>query len=212
MTSAVLWLANFGIDIKCFEIKPFSDKDNLYLQIQQIIPVKDAQEYTNRINDKNKEVAQTERINTETMQKYVEFWKYFIRQCKESNPTLEINNSPSKRSYSHFPSKIKSTGFALHVLNKKCRVDLYINNHSNEIYDLLNSKKAELESESKLKFTWNKYEDKNQSKISVAPNDLDFHDKTQWKDIANYFIETVEKFQTALVLFKNEIEDIVKLT
>ncbi len=206
VTSAVLWLTNFGIDIKCFEIKPFSDNDNLYIQIQQIIPVKDAEEYTNRINNKNKEDAQYERLNNETKLKYIEFWKYFLQHCEKKLPNFEISNSPSNRSYSHFPSSIKYTGFALHVLNNNCRVDLYINSHSNEIYELLYSKKDELESESGLKFTWHKYEDKIQSKISVIPSELDFHNKDNWDNISNYFVVTIKNFQKALSLFKKEIE------
>jgi hypothetical protein len=45
VTSTVLWLLNFKIRIQCFKVTPFSMGDNMFLNVEQIIPTKDAEEF-----------------------------------------------------------------------------------------------------------------------------------------------------------------------
>ena len=52
VTTAVIWLNDHGLDIRCVRIKPYGDKDNLLLDVQQVIPLPEAQDYQVRLKEK----------------------------------------------------------------------------------------------------------------------------------------------------------------
>ena len=52
LTTSVLWLNERGLDIRCVRIKPYGDRENLLLDVQQIIPLPDAQDYITRFKEK----------------------------------------------------------------------------------------------------------------------------------------------------------------
>jgi hypothetical protein len=53
LTTTVMWLNDeFGLDIRCVRIKPYGSRDNLLLDVQQVIPLPEAQEYQVRLKDK----------------------------------------------------------------------------------------------------------------------------------------------------------------
>lgn len=45
ITTTVLWLNEMGLDIRCLEAKPYRLQNELYLDIEQIIPLPSAQDY-----------------------------------------------------------------------------------------------------------------------------------------------------------------------
>ena len=52
LTTAVMWLNERGLDIRCVRIKPYGSRDNLLLDVQQVIPLPEAQDYQVRLKDK----------------------------------------------------------------------------------------------------------------------------------------------------------------
>ena len=58
VTSSVMWLSNFNLRIKCFKVTPFKYHDKVLLDFDQIIPIKDADEYTIKIASKKQNETQ----------------------------------------------------------------------------------------------------------------------------------------------------------
>ncbi len=54
LTTSVIWLNNQGLDIRCIRLKPYNDGDNLLLDVQQVIPLPEAEEYQVKIRDKQR--------------------------------------------------------------------------------------------------------------------------------------------------------------
>lgn len=52
LTTSVLWMANRGVDIRCVRIRPHGNADRVLLEVQQIIPLPEAEEYQIRIREK----------------------------------------------------------------------------------------------------------------------------------------------------------------
>lgn len=52
ITTAVIWLNDRGLDIRCVRIKPYGEKSNLLLDVQQVIPLPEAQDYQVRLKEK----------------------------------------------------------------------------------------------------------------------------------------------------------------
>ena len=45
LTTSVIWLNECGLDIECVRIKPYSDNGRILADIQQIIPLPEAEDY-----------------------------------------------------------------------------------------------------------------------------------------------------------------------
>ena len=51
LTTAVLWLREWDLDIRCVRVKPYQDVDALILEVQQVVPLPEAAEYQVSIRD-----------------------------------------------------------------------------------------------------------------------------------------------------------------
>jgi hypothetical protein len=58
LTTAVLWLNTNGLDIRCVRLRPYNLDQRTLLEIDQIIPLREAQEYTVRLKEKQEEARQ----------------------------------------------------------------------------------------------------------------------------------------------------------
>lgn len=52
MTTTVLWLNQRGLDIRCVRMVPYDDGGSIYFDVQQIIPVPEAADYTIKLREK----------------------------------------------------------------------------------------------------------------------------------------------------------------
>jgi len=60
LTTAVLWLNGRGLDIVCVRLRPYKLEQRTLLEIEQVIPLPEAQDYTVKIKEKQDEARQTE--------------------------------------------------------------------------------------------------------------------------------------------------------
>jgi hypothetical protein len=70
LTSSVLWLNDYGLDIRCVRIKPYNDHGRTLIDVQQVIPLPEAIEYQVRVSVKTRQ-ERTARISKKDITKYV---------------------------------------------------------------------------------------------------------------------------------------------
>jgi hypothetical protein len=61
LTSAVLWLNEHGLDIRCVRLRPHTDGHRVFLDVQQILPLPEASEYFVNLREKKAEERQARR-------------------------------------------------------------------------------------------------------------------------------------------------------
>lgn len=66
VTSAVMWLNEYGLDIRCFRLRPCKLDDRLLLDVQQIIPLPEAAEYQIRVREKIEDRREAQRSTRDT--------------------------------------------------------------------------------------------------------------------------------------------------
>jgi len=54
LTSAVMWLNDRGLDIRCVRLIPYADGDRVLLDVQQVIPLPEAEAYQVRVREKSR--------------------------------------------------------------------------------------------------------------------------------------------------------------
>jgi hypothetical protein len=69
LTGSVLWLNNYGLDITCVRIKPYSDNGRILIDVQQVIPLPEATEYQVQVNVKNRQ----ERISRASTRSWIKY-------------------------------------------------------------------------------------------------------------------------------------------
>lgn len=63
LTASVIWLNERGLDIQCIRIKPYSDNGRVLADIQQIIPLPEAEDYRVRIKEKQRQERASRKFN-----------------------------------------------------------------------------------------------------------------------------------------------------
>ena len=70
LTTSVLWLNDGGLDIRCIRLRPYRDGDDVFLDVERIIPLPEAENYIVGVREKS-------RKETESRQR--DFTKYDVR-------------------------------------------------------------------------------------------------------------------------------------
>ena len=84
VTSTVLWLMNYKLRIQCFKATPFEFGEQLVLNIEQIIPMKDAEDYVISMADKTQDDINTQEELKSRYTIRLDFWnKSEYQRCKE---------------------------------------------------------------------------------------------------------------------------------
>lgn len=71
LTTAVLWLNEQGLDIRCIRMKPYNELGRVFVDIQQVIPLPEAAEFQIRVKEK------TQKEKRDRTQ-HIDFTKYNI--------------------------------------------------------------------------------------------------------------------------------------
>ena len=113
LTTSVLWLNNSGLNIKCIQISPHQFKGEILINVQQIIPIPEAEDYQVQVRRKNEE-KKTAR------QQSRDFTKYWFKGDKYNKRQLVLAvikdwvdaNKPQniKELVNAFPQDIASGG------------------------------------------------------------------------------------------------------
>lgn len=61
LTSAVMWLNDSGLDIRCVRLSPYADGDRILLDVQQVIPLPEAEAYQVRVREKSRKERESRR-------------------------------------------------------------------------------------------------------------------------------------------------------
>lgn len=71
LTTAVIWLNERGLDIQCIRVKPYQDAGRILADIQQIIPLPEAEDYRVRLKEKQQKERASRKYN-------LDFTKYDV--------------------------------------------------------------------------------------------------------------------------------------
>jgi hypothetical protein len=168
VTSTVLWLLNFKLRVQCFRVTAYSMGDQLFLNIEQIIPTEDAEDFMISIADKA--LDEVEGVNEEKNRRKVrrELWTEVIA-AMATKTSLFQNISPGTKSWIGVASGVPGVTFNFEAGKKYGRAELYIDRSEKEenklIFDQLSGKKDSIEKAFGDGLTWERLDDKRASRI-----------------------------------------------
>lgn len=171
VTSSVLWLMNFGLKMKCFKVTPYEYGDRLLLDFDQIIPVKDAEEYTISIAKKTQDESKDGEEKKARHSIRQNFWTEFVEYNKTVSG-LYAGNTPTTDNWIGRAVK-GSNGMNCNVIINfdNCRAEIYINtgdkDRNKQIFDYFHSNKDAIEAKYGEPLTWQRLDDKITCRIRI---------------------------------------------
>lgn len=200
VTSTVLWLSNFRVRIQCFRATPFALGNELILNIEQIIPTPDTEEFTISLADKAKD--EIEGIETEARRHPLRrrFWTEVIKAMNASPSDLYRNISPGKESWISAGSGVGGLAFNFAATQHYCRAELYIDRgdkaENEAIFRRLLGQRDEIQAEAGSTIEWDLLETKRACRIKIeAPGDI--FDPEQWPTMIAFMAAAMLRLETA---------------
>ncbi|MBL8854422.1 MAG: hypothetical protein JNK57_10660, partial [Planctomycetaceae bacterium] len=92
LTTAVLWLREFDIDIRCIRLRPYLDGEKRLVDVQQIIPLPEVIEYQVQIREKE-QVGRKKRAERHDVRQ--RFWEGLVSICR-SRQTRHKDRKPGR--------------------------------------------------------------------------------------------------------------------
>jgi len=204
VTSTVLWLLNnYKLRIQCFKVTPYSMSEQLFLDVEQIIPVQEAAEYMIKMADKKQEdsVTQDELKSRQIIR--LDFWKKLLERVNKSETHIFQNISPSKDNWITGSVGMSGLGLSFVMGKDQCRTELYISRSTTEenkyIFDELYINKEKIEADFGRKLLWERLDDKKSCRIRYALEGVNCYDTQEWDKIMSFLIDGMIRMEKALI-------------
>jgi len=200
VTSTVLWLMNYKIRIQCFKVTPYIFGDQLLLNFDQILPVKDAQEYSIKMASKAQEEITTQESLNHKNQLQLEFWQSFLDQSNEKN-SLFSNISPSKGNWIGTGIGVGGLSINAVVSGSYARGEVYftrsLKEENKNNFDFLYNKKAQIEQSFEDRLIWERMDDNKYSRIKFQLDGVSLYDKEDWPKMIEFMTDITERLEKA---------------
>lgn len=201
VTSTVMWLINHDISVKCFKATPYKYGEELLLDIEQIIPVKEAADYYIKMADKKKE-SQSEKESNKGIKKLRKrYWIELLEQYASVSKQFQ-NVSPSTDQWLSCGSGVSGIPFSFIITQNYASVEISINygemKVNKAIYDSLFSNKDDIEKEFGGTLKWDKLDEKKSCRISYRLENVNIAELDDWQKIKDFHCDVMPRFDKAL--------------
>jgi hypothetical protein len=199
LTTAVLWLRDRDLDIRCIRLRPYQDGEALLVDVQQIIPLPEAQEYQIQLREKE-QVGRKKRVERHDLRH--KFWEGIVgvaRNCK----TRHANIKPGIHHWLGASAGFRGFGFNYVIAKDYATNELYIDRgqveENKRIFDELQAQKAEIEARFGAPLSWERLDTKRACRIKYVVDGGGYRSpESQWPTIQAAMVSTMTKFEEAL--------------
>lgn len=201
LTTAVMWLNERDLDIRCVRLKPYANGEQTIIDVQQVVPLPEAEERTIQIKQK----GQAQR--SEKAERYNErkaFWNAALPLVSETCPRWR-NISAADDGWLNATSGKPGVSFQLWAYTDQCGSSLYIDGGASKptwakaVFEALHARRADIERAFGGPLEWNRLDDKRASGLASKNIKGGYRSpRSEWPTIhaalakeAKYFEETI---------------------
>lgn len=202
LTTAVLWLRDRDIDIRCIRLRPYVAGDKTLVDVQQVIPLPEAQDYIVRLRQKEQQERKNraERWSAEAQQFCVDYWNGVLSEVAASG-ILEADVKAMRKEDMRFkvgwPEFFLKAYFSRRAAKGSvwldCRGESGIRN-----YEALKNHQPEIERAFGGPLHWNVDEDREQGSLSFPLSGFDANDKSDWPKQHKMLADKIVKLYRAV--------------
>ena len=201
LTTAVMWLNDHGLDIRCVRLQPYDDNGRLLVDVQQVIPLPEAAAYQVQVREKEQRGRQ-ERAERYGIRK--KFWQGLLTRAA-SKTSLHANISPGEQHWVGAGSGMRGLGFNYVIRQDEGTTELYIDRGPDEavankkIFDWLLKHKDEIEHAFGGSLSWQRLDEKQGCRIAYTMTVGGWKsDESKWPDVQDAMIDGMVRLEKAL--------------
>jgi hypothetical protein len=200
VTAAVLWLLDHRVRAQCFRVIPYGYGEELFIDVQQIIPTPEAEDFMVSMAAKEDEEDSVGDAQRRSHEVRFAFWERALEALSEQGVSLYQNISPSKDHWLSAGTGVAGCAYSLHFLRTEARVVLDLQRGSKEenkwLFDRLEGQREQLERDFGGTLEWRRMDDKKSSRIDLSRS-FDSYNRDVWPGIAKWLAEHVSRLERA---------------
>ncbi|TCT14562.1 uncharacterized protein DUF91 [Natranaerovirga pectinivora] len=208
VTSTVMWLLEHNVKIKCIKVTPYELRNQVLIDTEQIIPIKDAEDYLIKIANKKQEelVNKEKKQNRHTVR--LKFWNQLLNVMNEKSDLFK-NISPSKENWISCGCGYSGLAYEFVVTSNYARVNLLISKLTQEenkqIFDKVITYKKKIECSFGDELDWQRLDEKKASRIAYYLNDVNLFDEENWDRMIGFMTDNMVKLDRAMKSVLSEV-------
>ena len=199
VTATVLWLIRHGVRAQCFRIVPYSSGEDILIDLQQIIPMPEAEDYMIGMAAKESEEKSVQDTQKRRYEMRRAFWTRTLEEFRRLEISRYENISPSQAHWLASATGVSSCAYNLIFSNNEARVELSLKRSKAEnkwIFDQLERKKQEIEERFGAEFQWHRLDDKKASRICYS-HPFDGFNEENWPAMIEWLCKHIDKLEEA---------------
>jgi hypothetical protein len=199
LTTAVLWLRERDIDIRCIRLRPYQDGNSRLIDVQQIIPLPEANEYQVQVRAKG-QVGRKERAERYDVR--MKFWEHFIALAA-AKKTRHANIKPGPYNWIGASSGYRGLNFNYTIVQELSIAELYLDrgdaDENKRLFDLLLIQREAIEARFGSALIWERLDLKRASRIKFIIERGGYRNpEIEWSQIHAEMIDAMNKLEAAL--------------
>ena len=203
VTSTALWLISKGISVQCMKVTPYSLKDEIIIDLVQVIPTPESKDLMIGLSIKDAEEQSAVRETSKREKWRYAYWELLLNKMQSSKCRLYENISPTHDHWLSSGSGVSGCPFNFIIVTKEIRVELWLSRANQEenkwLFDNLLKQKQEIEQGLDEVFEWCRLDEKKSSKICVVL-ESDTFNQDEWNHLAAWHVEKMDLFEKTLKL------------
>lgn len=202
LTTSVIWLNERGMDIRCIRIKPYEDGGRTLIDVQQVIPLPEAEEYMVSIREKSVR-QRIERAGKGPRHKLrQDFWTELLNLSKNKTQLFASVSSSTRNSIST-GAGISSIKYSFIIRQNDAAVKFTMGKkqeqHNREAFKYLMKHRQVIENAFGAPLKWTSHDDLKKSFIqhtlSIGGNR---NERSEWPAIQEEMIDAMVRLEAAI--------------
>lgn len=209
VTNTALWLMEFGLRVQCFRVTPYKLDDDILLDVRQVIPPPEAEEYMVSMAKKEKEEQSQSGELKERHRIRKKFWTALLANLRSSACHLYDNVSPSMDHWLSAGSGISGLYYGMIFGTKIIRVEFYFTKANAAIntfaYTWLHSKRQDIEQAFGHSLKWQMLEGKKACRVQYGKDVIQGYSEENWPDMQAWLVEHITALERAIAPYIDEL-------
>ncbi|MBV7411128.1 DUF4268 domain-containing protein [Maritimibacter sp. DP1N21-5] len=130
VTATVLWLREHQIDARCVKVIPYRFEEEVFVDLQQVIPTPEAADYMIRMAEKDIEEKSAKGASRRGQERKLAFWTLALEELAERGRKRFQNLRPSRDNWMSCGIGIPECALSLVIAGNETRVDIVLQRRS----------------------------------------------------------------------------------
>lgn len=213
VTATVLWLREYGIDARCFKVVPYSFEEELFVDIQAVIPTPEAADFMISMAEKETEVKSVQGAQRTSHKVRYKFWTQCLEVMRAKGLTRYSNISPSKDHWISSGTGVSGCVYSLIFSRSEVRVEFSAQRsdqvENKMIFDELHSNREEIEQKFGHELEWKRLDERKSSRIQFAKA-TDSYNEENWPEIVDWLAQHILLLEGSLRQHLQRLNQVLK--